>query len=63
MEKCKESKDSYFVLSEKDMNLSTDLPCYHVDEVLLKSLVRSHKNGVVLLDKGIVKKVWKIDRM
>lgn len=63
MEKCKESKDSYFVLSEKNMNLSTDLPCYHVDEVLLKSLVRSHKNGVVLLDKGVVKRVWEMDRM
>ena len=63
MEKCKESKDSYFVLSEKDMNLSTDLPCYHVDEVLLKSLVRSHKNGVVLLDKRVVKRVWEMDRM
>ena len=31
--------------------------------VLLKSLVRSHKNGVVLLDKGIVKRVWEMDRM
>lgn len=63
IDECKGSQDNYFALSEKDMNLSADLPCYHVDGVLLKSLVRHHENGVVLLDKGIVKKVWKIDRM
>lgn len=63
IDECKGSQDNCFALSEKDMNLSTDLPCYHVDGVLLKSLVRSHKNGVVLLDKGVVKKVWEMDRM
>lgn len=62
IDECKENNENYFALSEKDMSLSTDLPCYHVDEVLLKSLVRSHKNGVVLLNKGVIQNAWIIEK-
>jgi hypothetical protein len=63
IDQCKESKDNYFALSEKEMELPAELPCYHVDEVLLESLIRSHGNGIVLLEKGTVKKVWKMGRI
>ncbi len=63
IDECKHKGNKYVVLLAEDYILPTGLPCYHVDEVLLKSLVRSHKNGVVLLDKGIVKRVWEMDRM
>lgn len=57
MDECRITGARCFALSSEDMELPTGLSHYYVDEVLLKSLVRSHNNGKITLRNGVVENV------
>jgi hypothetical protein len=55
---CKQGKNVCFAVSNKNIGLPMDLNLYYTDETLLKSLVRSPHNGIVIMNNGVVDDVW-----
>ena len=55
---CKQEKYVCFAVSNKNIGLPIGLNLYYTDETLLKSLVRSPHNGIVIMNNGVVDDVW-----
>lgn len=60
IDKCKENEANYFALATINIELSQSIPLYCVDAMLLNSLVRSHDNGMLIVEDGVIKDVKKI---
>lgn len=56
-EKCDRNALSCFTLANNEYNFSNGINQYYADILMLKSLVRSKENGVIVLKNGIVKNV------
>lgn len=58
-EKCKGNSINCFSLAHNEYKLPNGINQYYADVLMLKSLVRSKENGVIVLKNGIVKNVHK----
>ena len=56
-EKCKGNSINCFSLAHNEYKLPNGINQYYADILMLKSLVRSKENGVIVLKNGIVKNV------
>ena len=59
-EKCKGNSINCFSLAHNEYKLPNGINQYYADVLMLKSLVRSKNNGVIVLKNGIVKNVHKL---
>lgn len=60
LEKCNGNSIDCFSLAHNEYNLPNDINQFYTDAMMLKSLVRSKENGVIVLKNGIVKNVHKL---
>lgn len=60
LEKCKGNSINCFSLANNEYNLPKGINQYYTDATMLKSLVRSKENGVIVLKNGIVKNIHKL---
>ncbi len=61
LEKCDRNAQSCFTLANNEYNLPKGINQYYTDATMLKSLVRSKENGVIVLKNGIVKEIKRLN--
>lgn len=60
-QKCKKENASCFALTSEEYELPDDVTQYFTDAVMLKSLVRNKKNGILTLKNGVITNVMKLE--